>query len=200
VKDPDHLAVTDLDGNGTLDVIVGLRSLYPSSIETFFNDGTGALTVGAIYNAGALLSNGYYTASSIVAGDFESTGRNDVLVTDGRGLFLYANPGNGVFGSPRAIDIGGGPGWLTAADFNADGRLDVATTTLVVPTDGGTVLDWAAILLGDGHGGFSRPMTYPDNASSGVASADFNGDGYPDLLTGNSSWVSVLLSQCLPTR
>ena len=198
VSYPDPIALADLDGNGTLDVIVGLRSLYPSSIETFFNDGTGALTTGGTYNYGTPLSNGLYEASSIVSGDFEGTGHADLLVsgTTGSDLYLYSNPGTGVFGTPTMIDAGGRPGSLVAADFNGDGKLDVATTTRAAPTDGGDILDGVAILMGDGRGGFSQPVMYADDLSSGVAAGDFNGDGYPDLLTGNSSWVSVLLSQC----
>ncbi len=196
-SNPDTIALADLDGDGALDVVVGLRSFQPSSIETFFNDGTGALTAGATYNFGPISSSGLATATSIVSGDFEGTGHTDLIVGDTTGdhLFLYANPGNGVFGTPATIDAGGRPGSLVATDFNGDGKLDIATGLRLSP-DGGDVVEEVAVLMGDGRGGFSQPILYADNMPSGVAAGDFNGDGYPDLLTGNSSWVSVLSSQC----
>src|SRR5207253_7353865 len=51
------------------------------------------------------------------------------------------------------------------------------------------------VLLGDGHGGFAtrhQYQVYPQ-APAGLAVADLNADGRPDVVTGNSSTISVLL-------
>lgn len=81
-----------------------------------------------------------------------------------------------------------GPQALAAADFNADGKLDLA----VANAGAGTV----SILLGNGDGTFAPRVDYPAGAQPvALVAGDFNGDGIPDLAvadqTGNT--VSVLL-------
>jgi len=61
---------------------------------------------------------------------------------------------------------------FAVADFNHDGKLDVAT---------GTVTGAVAILLGRGDGTFRAPTYYELNTANDVAAGDFNGDGNIDL-------------------
>lgn len=91
--------------------------------------------------------------------------------------------------SPVAVNTGSNPNAVTVADFNQDGRLDVATT------NPGT--NKVAILLGTGNGGFSSPI-YSDvagTAPNDLTAGDVNGDGITDLVTANATAdnVSVLL-------
>ena len=196
---PDSLALADLDGNGTLDVIVSLRTAQSASFETFFNDGKGALTAGATYAFGPTQSPALESAGYLVTGDFHRIGRNDLIVSDtvNNELLLYSNPGNGVFGTPTTIPLDGLAGPLYAADFNRDGLLDIATSLLARPADGGSVAISFALMLGAASDTFSPPVTFGSpQAPNYVAAADFNGDGYPDMVVGDMSWVNVLLSQC----
>jgi hypothetical protein len=66
------------------------------------------------------------------------------------------------------------------ADFNRDGKLDIATP--------------GALLLGNGDGTFKTPINLSVSGNL-VATADFNGDGNPDLLiaSSQSTVLSVLL-------
>lgn len=62
---------------------------------------------------------------------------------------------------------------LTAADFNGDGKLDLATEDY-----SGSV----SVLLGNGDGTFqARPDYTAQGAATGVTIGDFNRDGIPDL-------------------
>lgn len=102
--------------------------------------------------------------------------------------------------------ISDSPGGLAVADFNGDGNLDVAAISA-----GNVGLDSAskqrvAILFGDGAGKFSNEKEiFLGIDTSAVVSADFNGDGLPDLAIGGQgetivdvddigATVSVLLS------
>src|SRR5262245_60951852 len=71
-------------------------------------------------------------------------------------------------------DLPGIPSSTAVADFNHDGRLDVA-----LPNEPGV-----SLLFGDGRGGFmpapGSPLPAPDIVA-GVGAGDFNGDGAPDL-------------------
>ena len=86
-----------------------------------------------------------------------------ILLGDGSGRFAPAP------GSPLTVPGRYGPR-ADVADFNADGKLDVAAST----ADPMMI----AILLGDGAGGFRQGATI----RAGLKDvADFNGDGKPDL-------------------
>src|ERR1043165_6469339 len=74
----------------------------------------------------------------------------------------------------KTFDAGTQPAAIVKADFNADGKLDVAAAN--------TSSREVSVLLGDGAGDFSAPSKFsvPSNVFA-VATADFNGDGKPDL-------------------
>ncbi|HWE01776.1 MAG TPA: VCBS repeat-containing protein [Tepidisphaeraceae bacterium] len=84
---------------------------------------------------------------------------------------------------------------IVTADFNGDGNVDLAVTDPV----GGTV----NVLLGNGDGTFQTPITtsygtaQPTGtiATAYLASADFNGDGIPDLAVADPAdeQISILL-------
>jgi hypothetical protein len=101
------------------------------------------------------------------------------------------------FAAPVSYLTGGtGPISVQAADFNGDGRIDLA---IINKTSGNVV-----ILLGNGDGTFQTAVTYSLNAGGSspvaLAVADFNGDGKPDLVAvnssaaGGSSSISILLN------
>ena len=83
---------------------------------------------------------------------------------------------------------GVGPESAIVADFNGDGKPDVAVV------NGGA--DTVSILLGKGDGTFSPRMDFDTGKSPvSVVAGDFNGDGKLDLAVANSSdlTVSILL-------
>src|SRR4029079_13454511 len=84
--------------------------------------------------------------------------------------------------------IWAGPASVTAGDFNRDGWFDLASA------NAGS--DDVTILLGNGTGGFSPPVTYLAGYAPWVIdSADLNGDSKLDLAVANSYGdnVSILL-------
>jgi hypothetical protein len=103
------------------------------------------------------------------------SGTVNVLLGNGKGQFRAAP------GSPFAA--GHLPNDIAIADMNGDGNPD-----LVIADHQSLYL---TILLGDGEGGFRPAPGSPFNVHStphphGVAVADFNGDGKPDVVT--DSW------------
>jgi hypothetical protein len=80
------------------------------------------------------------------------------------------------------------PSSLAAADFNGDGKVDLATAKPL----SGTV----AVVLGNGDGTFRPRHEYETGLEPVVvASGDLDGDGKPDLVTANAAaggYVSVL--------
>ncbi|MBE3037310.1 MAG: VCBS repeat-containing protein, partial [Chloroflexi bacterium] len=99
--------------------------------------------------------------------------------------------GNGMGGfEGKTFATGLWPLSMTAADFNGDGKIDLATAN----RDSHTV----SVLLGDGLGGFGAKTDFATGSYiSSVTAADFNGDGKIDLATANtgSNTVSVLINR-----
>jgi hypothetical protein len=84
----------------------------------------------------------------------------------------------------------------TQADFNRDGRVDVASLD---GASAGTI----TVELSNGDGTYQAPLSYVAGRNPGaIASGDFDGDGWADLvvadsLSGGKSTLSVLLNDGL---
>jgi hypothetical protein len=107
----------------------------------------------------------------------EAAGSVSVLLGDGKGNF-HNGPGT-------PIPAGHLPNDLAVADMNGDGNLDLVIANHQSP--------YLTILLGDGAGGFAPAPGSPFDVHSnphphGVAVADFDGDGKPDVAT--DSWAA----------
>ncbi|MBI2826895.1 MAG: VCBS repeat-containing protein [Planctomycetia bacterium] len=90
------------------------------------------------------------------------------------------------FSPAASYPVGASPAAVVSADFNADGRLDLATAN----PGGGNV----SVLLGKADGTFQAAQNSATGASPlSLAVGDFNADGKLDLATANAGNVSVLL-------
>jgi hypothetical protein len=131
------------------------------------------------YNVGTqttLGENGF--APQVVTGEFTDDGKLDLVVSntaDGTISYL-AGKGDGTFSPAVTISTGLGANnviWLAAADFNDDGKLDIAV-------EGNTGI---AVLLGNGNGTFQAPEIYTPTVETrgGLAVGDFFGNGRQDI-------------------
>jgi len=85
------------------------------------------------------------------------------------------------------LTTGTNPQAIVTGDFNKDGNLDFA----VVDYNGGGAGS-VSVFLGNGDGTFKPKADYAvGNGPDGIAMADVNGDGIPDLVTGNDTGFSV---------
>ncbi|HZQ61861.1 MAG TPA: FG-GAP-like repeat-containing protein, partial [Casimicrobiaceae bacterium] len=101
---------------------------------------------------------------------------------------ITSTSGASLFALPVNYAVGVYPDAVAVADFNGDGKPDIATANWSY----GTV----SILLGQGDGTFAPGNTYEvGRGPMAIVAADFNGDGKIDLATANlfTQDVSILL-------
>jgi len=175
-----NLATGDFNNDGILDLAIAA-----GPVTILLGNGDGSFTLAPSQPSVTLV----YSAS-VVAGDFDGDGILDLAIADSGSTALEILKGNGdgtftqLSGEPELPQFSN---FVTAADFNADGKLD-----LVVSSEANTL----SLLLGNGDGtfktGFAEAIDY---APYGVAVGDFNGDGKLDLAVTNAgdNTVSILL-------
>lgn len=127
----------------------------------------------------------------IAVGDFNGDGRLDVVTltrTEILPTFLVlAGNGDGTFQVSRPpLSLPSAAVNVVAADFNGDGKLDLAMSEF---SPGGEV----EVLLGNGDGTFQAAQSFVAGGpqGNGIVAADFNGDGKIDLAVANDIGNSV---------
>lgn len=176
----------DFNGDGNLDLAFANGIAGQSPVVLGYGDG-------AFNTAGDL--NGGIFPNGLAVGDFNGDGRLDVVVVSGgstaypgSGLKVSLGNGDGTFtvanGSP--IPLGKDLCAIMTADFNGDGKLDLAVTDC-----GGNAV---MILVGNGNGTFGTPTTIAfGNQPYSIVTGDFNNDGKLDLAVANQGDGTVTL-------
>jgi hypothetical protein len=182
------LAVSDVNGDGNLDVIAA--NPLSSSASQLLGRPDGMLETATAIPVGIIDVSAPY---SVAIGDFDHNGTADLAIADVRSATIVVRLGNGD-GTYQAevpyLPAGVPPYVLLARDLDVDGNLD-----LVCSNRGS---DDVSVLLGRGDGRFRRAIVSTTGAGTGpysLAVADFNLDGVPDVVTANykTSTGSVLL-------
>jgi hypothetical protein len=181
---PSSLAVADLNRDDLPDLAVA----WSGGIQVFDNRG----------QSFAPPVNRSTVTGLLAAADFDGNGTTDLVVAANDAYVrVLSNRGDGTLeeGAPYASMAD--PSSVSVADVDADGRPDLVL--------GSWTSDTACVLL-NRTGGFAPPVLYAvgSGARSLVATADLDGDSYPDLAVANGhnfSWqpvsddVTVLLNR-----
>jgi hypothetical protein len=169
------VALGDLNNDGSPDVVA--PNVYAGTVSILLNDGFGGFVFGT-----NIPSATFGPWSALIA-DFNGDGTNDVAVNGlygSRRVTLLLNDGSGA----GFTEVGTGvpaPFSFIAIDLNHDERPDLIGANY----SGGSV----DIALGQPSGGFARVRPFDVGRYSrpfAVASADFNRDGFIDVVAVNN--------------
>jgi hypothetical protein len=187
------LAYDDFDGDGNSDVMI-LTNSATGNLSLFLGDGTGAFPHRAFFSD----AKGH-SPMAIASGDFDSDGLPDIVISNGTSVkgiaSVYLN--NGLLFDREIPILSLDTSVITSsdsvvvADFNGDGKPDIALTA--------SGLSGLSVVLGDGAGNFSNHKRFPSGSRTPIdmVASDFNGDGKIDLAVLNtglgSNAVLILL-------
>ena len=174
----------DFNNDGHSDLATTIYSANTVSISLGIGDGTFQVP------AMSFDTNGTHPYG-IVSSDFNNDGNLDLVITNeaSESISILLGQGNGSFQLPAmTFPIGGSlPPAIIAADFNNDGKIDLAATN--------TGSDNIAILLGEGNGSFLVPAILYATLShpTALVSGDFNMDGNMDIAVTNRFDLQILI-------
>lgn len=183
---PISVALGDLNGDGTLDIVSANQDSDTASVLLGKGDGSFASNVD--YPTGS-------QPTAVVMGDLSGDGRLDLAVMHDQSVSVLLGKGDGSLAANVDYPAGSQLTAIALGDLNGDGKLDIVVTNAVGPS--GT----AIVLLGTGGGMFAGNLAYQVGIyPNGVALGDLNGDGKSDIVVANTGadgyWsASVLLGK-----
>jgi hypothetical protein len=183
------VSVADVNHDGNPDILVA--NADGGTVSVLLGDGKGGFheTQGSPFAAG-------HQPNDIAVADMDGDGNPDMVIPNHQAptITILLGDGKGGFrpapGSPFDVHSNPHPHGVAVGDFDGDGKPDVVTDS------------WAAnqieLLTGDGRGGLRLPGRYfpvGHRPYERLRSADFNHDGYPDIVTTNldDGMVTILL-------
>ncbi len=188
-RGPRWIAVADVNRDGNPDILVA--NADAGSVSVLLGDGKGNFhsAPGAPIPAGHL-------PNDVAVADMNGDGNPDLVIANHQSPYLtiLLGDGTGRFapapGSPFDVHSNPHPHGVAVADFDGDGKPDVATDSWAI--------NQIELLSGNGRGGLRLPgrfFSVGHRPYERLRSADFNQDGHPDIVTTNldDGTVSILL-------
>lgn len=172
-----YVTVADVNNDGFPDLIVvgtpASGNASDPAVQVFLNNGKGVF--GSAINGPALTTNSFFRQSAAVANfDSDQNSNADIATNDG---YILLGDGSGNFTVKGSGPQFQGADNLVAADFNHDGKIDLATV------NGRTFS--IGIFLGNGDGTFTAGQEYASIfGAANIGVSDIDGDGNPDLIVG----------------
>ena len=179
--DPESIRAADLNGDGRIDLVTG----DDGGVSFLAGEGEGGFPSRLAMPAGGG-SNEF-----ALPVDLNGDGVLDLAVASTAGpaatLLVSLGLGGGRFGPQSRFGVGDFPESIAAADFDADGNVDLA---LAHNRSGD-----ARVLFGGGDGSFSEPLVLPlGGRGENLVAADLDNDGLPELLVVDQRRLTVFVN------
>ncbi|MBS1603529.1 MAG: VCBS repeat-containing protein, partial [Bacteroidetes bacterium] len=202
---PTMVSAKDFDGDGKIDLAI----IIAEGLQVYNNTGRlGFPAVTALSSIPYALP-GSGVPQALAAGDIDGDGKTDLLVSTPGDAYVYvfrntSTPGHISFNAtPFSVPASANIGCITLADFNGDGRTDIAILDHIYdPTDPNNPIFGHINVLANNStpGNFSfgaeQLLSYvPGSYPMVLAAADLDGDGMPELAYTESNFNQIYIYQ-----
>jgi hypothetical protein len=195
----DSVAVADVNGDGKPDLIVAnCGSNSQTNCVSTSNSGNVAVLLGngdGTFQAAVSYTLGVSGATAVAVADVNGDGKLDLIVATGSntaGLVgVLLGNGDGTFQAEVTYGSGGLSPLAVAVANLGNGHFDVVVANECAADCSSSNV---GVLIGNGDGTFQTVATYDSGGlfPDGVAIADVNRDGKPDVVVANSSTSSTV--------
>lgn len=188
-------AVGDINGDGHPDIVSA--NCNTNTVTVYLNNGSGGFGMGAYYNAAVTPSSGETPViypNAVTVADVNGDGFGDIVSVNylAGDVTVMLGSSSGTVQVPTFGFATGGFPYTAAivADLNGDGLPDILVTDQIYSY---------AYMKGYGDGTFQAGRDYYAPTTDGgqayswdIASGDFNGDGFPDVVIGSACCDSTV--------
>jgi hypothetical protein len=188
------IAVGDLNGDSQPDIVIANIGVHSSGSVIFVALNQGSLNFAAPVDYGSVQN-----PNGIAIGDLNSDGKPDIVVSSAFSTFpgnhnntvsVFTGNGDGTFQPAVQYPAFSDPLGVQLADFNGDGKLDVAEITQPLGGSGGST---AGLLLNSSGALTLGTSVQTDPSTASLVLADVNQDGRKDFIIAASN-VDVILN------
>ncbi len=176
-------AIADLDNDGTVEIIVGIFSGWPSDLS-------GEVTVlrpdGSVFPGWPQITMKPIHTTSPAVGDVDGDGDLEIFCGTDGGVYAWHHTGKKISGWPRKTDLTLESS-LVVADINKDGQAEVIFgdwdgKVHILTMNGDDLPGWPKTTPDWGAGG-------PDHVFASPALADIDNDGFLEIFIGAGSYI-----------
>jgi uncharacterized protein (TIGR03437 family) len=174
----------DVNNDGKLDVIVPTAVTSASqAISVYLGTRDGSFQTPIITYLPAA-----FQVPSFTVADVNGDHKPDLVLTTqlANAVLVLLGNGDGTFQPAMTAASPLSPTTLAVADLNGDGKPDLVFADINSVTGPRNSFEpIVAVALGNGDGTFSTPAQFAVGAQGYIAIGDLNGDGFPDIVTGD---------------
>ena len=175
---PNAVVLADVNEDGRLDIVTA--NYGTNSVGVLLGVAGGSFGPVATYGVG--VGSGPY---GVAVGDVNNDGHPDIVSANYGshtiGVLLGLSGGSFATASTYSTGTNSFPSSVVIADFDRDGRPDLATAST-----GATAVGILRGLAGGGFQAVANRLLSTTISPTDIAVADINGDGWPDLVTSNN--------------